>query len=340
MSARVTIVDVAREADVAISTVSAALNGRPGVSEVTRQKVVTVAQRMGWVPSIRGRSLSSKKTYSVGMVIQRNPRVLEADPFFWGFIGGVEAVLDKNGYVFVLQTAPTAPSTQERIRSLAQARGLDGIFLTDVRLRDPRFALVTELGLPAVAINVDPARSPVPTVNQDHEQALREVVRLLVAQGHRRIAHLSGPSGYVHAAQRERIWREELGRAGLAADLLFKGDFTIDCGPLAAADLMARQDPPTAVVCANDLSAIGLLSGLRQQGLRVPQDVSITGFDGLPMGQFSSTPLTTVVTAPHELGRASAQLLLDAVAGEGRTDVSIRPAELLVRDSVSQPRKA
>lgn len=337
MAARVTIVDVAREAGVAISTVSAALNGRPGVADQTRLRVRAIADRMGWVPSMRGRSLSSKRTFSVGMVIQRNPRVLEADPFFWGFIGGLESVLDRHGYALVLHTSTTTPQTLERIRELALGRGIDGILLTDVRRPDPRHALVAELGLPAVAVNVSAADSPVPTVSQDHEQALRALVDLLVTQGHRRIAHVAGTPGLVHSIQRERVWRTGLAAAGLADDLFFQGDFTTDCGALAADDLLRRSDPPTAVMCANDLSALGFMAGARSMGLRVPTDVSVTGFDDIPMSQYAATPLTTVETSPHDLGRSGAQLLLEAIDGAERTDVTIRPAELLLRGSVCPP---
>ena len=337
MAGRVTIVDVAREAGVAISTVSAALNDRPGVAPQTRLAVRAAADRLGWVPSLRGRSLSSRRTYSVGMVIQRNPRVLEADPFFWGFIAGVEGVLDRHGYGFVLHTAPTAPRMLERIRDLALRRGIDGIFLTDVRTRDPRFALLQELALPGVAVNVPASRSPISTVDQDHEQALRQVMDLLLELGHRRIAHVAGSPGLVHSAQRRRVWRSHLADAGLATDLLCCGDFTIDAGRAAARELMARPDPPTAVVCANDLTAMGLLSGLGELGLRCPDDVSVTGFDGIAMGEFSSTPLTTVATLPHELGRSAARLLLDAIGGQQRSDVTVEPARLVQRRSVAAP---
>lgn len=334
---RVTIVDVAHRAGVAISTVSAALNGRSGVSEQTRAKVRRAADELGWVPSLRGRSLSAKRTFSVGMVIQRHPRVLEADPFFWGFIGGVESVLDQHGYAFVLHTAASGPRTLERIRELALGRGIDGIFLTDVRTRDPRHALLAELGLPGVTLNVPANRSPLPTVNQDHEQALAALMALLLEQGHTRIAHLSGPPSLVHSVQRRRIWRTALEDAGLAADLLLAGDFTTDRGRLAAAELMGRTDPPTAVVCANDLSAVGLLAGLRELGVDCPGEVSVAGFDGIAMGEVTSPTLTTVQTDPHQLGSSAAQLLLAAIDGRPRQDVQIAPAELLVRASVAPP---
>lgn len=338
MAQRVTIVDVAREAGVAISTVSAALNGRPGVSDATRDKVSVTARRMGFVPSLRGRSLSAKKTFQVALVVQRATSVLEADPFFWGFIAGIESVLDDSGYALLLQTVTDRTKMLERIRDLRVARGVDGIFLADVRTDDLRFSLVQELELPAVAINVAPASSPVPTVNQDHEQALRQLVRLLVGQGHTRIAHVAGPQEYVHARQRLQVWRDELRSAGLADDLLVAGDFTLEGGVRAAHQLWTQGMGATAVMCANDLTAIGLLSAARSLGVDVPGDVSVTGFDGIQLGAFASPPITTATTSPYELGRHAARLLLEAIEGAPREDVTIEPASVLERESVAPPR--
>ena len=150
---RVTITDVAREAGVAISTVSAALNGRDGVSEQTRERVAGIAQRLGWVPSIRGRSLVSRQAWAVGLLIQRPVSVLESDPFFAGFIGGVETVLDAANYGLLLQVAADRDRVLQRVPQWALSEVVDGIFLTDVEAQDARFALVQQLGLPAVAIN-------------------------------------------------------------------------------------------------------------------------------------------------------------------------------------------
>lgn len=254
---RVSITDVAREAGVAISTVSGALNGRAGVSEATRVRITGIAERLGWVPSIRGRSLVARQAWAVGLLVQRPASVLEADPFFAGFIGGVETVLDEAHYALLLQLAGSRERVLQRLPLWARSETVDGIFLTDVQADDPRFEVVGRLGLPAVAINSGDSRPFVSTVHQQHLPGLRALLRHLLDLGHTRIAHVAGSPGFVHSGEREDAWRTELADAGVVAGPLVGGDFTSEGGARAADELLGSADPPTAVLCANDLTAIG-----------------------------------------------------------------------------------
>ena len=334
---RVRITDVAREAGVAISTVSAALNGRDGVSEQTRERIAGIAERLGWVPSMRGRSLVSRRAWTVGLLVQRPASVLEADPFFAGFIGGVETVLDDAGYALLLQVAATRERVLLRVPLWARSEVVDGIFLTDVQSDDPRFEVVDRLGLPAVAINCS-SHHAVATVDQQHRPGLVRLLQHLLAQGHTRIAHVSGPPGFVHSAEREATWRSLLTGTGLAPGALFVGDFTSEGGVRAADRLLAVDNPPTAVVCANDLTAIGFISRASALGFSVPSDVSVTGFDGIQLSGFTTPALTTVQTSPHHLGVEAARLLLHLIASGEVLHREIRPAELRVRGSTAPPR--
>ena len=334
---RVSIIDVAREAGVAISTVSAALNGRDGVSDATRARITEIAERLGWVPSIRGRSLVARQAWAVGLLIQRPASVLEADPFFAGFIGGVETVLDEAHYALLLQLAGTRERVLSRVPVWARSEVVDGIFLTDVQADDPRFTLVERLGLPAVAINSGEGERAVSTVHQQHLPGLRALLRHLLELGHTRIAHVAGPLGFVHSRQREDAWRAELAASGLAPGPLLAGDFTSECGARAADELLGSVEPPTAVVCANDLTAIGFISRASALGFTVPGDISVTGFDGIQLSGFTAPPLTTVQTAPHDLGAEAARLLLRLIAGGEPEHTEIAAAELLVRASTAPP---
>ncbi len=334
---RVSITDVAREAGVAISTVSAALNGRDGVSEQTRQRVAGIAQRLGWVPSIRGRSLVSRQAWAVGLLIQRPASVLEADPFFAGFIGGVETVLDEANYALLLQVAANRDRVLQRVPQWALSEVVDGIFLTDVEAQDSRFALVQQLGLPAAAINSGGGQPGLATVHQQHLPGLQALLRHLLQLGHVRIAHVTGAPGFVHTVEREQVWRHELAAAGVAPSAPVLGDFTSEGGARAAEQLLLSANPPTAVVCANDLTAIGFISRATALGFSVPADVSVTGFDGIQLSGYTAPPLTTVQTAPHELGAEAARLLLRLIAtGEARHS-EIPAAELVVRASTAPP---
>lgn len=336
MARRVTIVDVAARAGVAISSASAALNGRSGVSERTRDRVREAAAELGYVPSLRAKSLSAKRAFAVGLVVQRDVDVLEADPFFGAFIGGIEEVLSAQGYALVLQVTSDAGQTLERYRELATNSRVDGVFLNELQVDDPRIELLTELGLPAVAINSAPAGAAgFPSARQDGAQAVRDTVDLLAGLGHRDIAHVSGPEQFLHSWQRRHAWREAVEARGLVPGGLVVGDFTYESGRRAADELLGGPDRPTAVVCANDLMAVGLVMRAEELGLRVPEDVSVTGFDGIALGTYVRPRLTTVQTSPRVLARSAAALLLQHIAGESVADVEIAPAALVVRESTA-----
>jgi DNA-binding LacI/PurR family transcriptional regulator len=331
---RVTIIDVANKAGVAISSVSSALNGRPGVSEATRERVVQVAKELGFVPSLHGKSLSGRRAYTVGLVVQRDPDVLELDPFFGGFIGGIEEAIDARGYALVLQVGAQPDEILGRYRKLAAGRRVDGVFVVDLEVDDPRIALVRELELPAVAVN--PGDDfPLPAVRQDANAGIRATVRHLAELGHRRIAYVSGRAHLLHSVEREQAWRTAVLELGFIPGQVISGEFTYLGGVEAASTLLALPEPPTAVVCANDLSAMGLIAQAEHLGVDVPAKLSVAGFDDIRLGTYVRPALTTVRTTPRELGRESGRMLVDLIENGTVDDVRIADAQLIVRDSTS-----
>lgn len=333
MAERATIVDVAVRAGVSISSVSSALNNRPGVSESTRVRILATAAELGFVPSLRGRSLSAKRAFAVGFVVPRDPQVLESDPFFAGFIGGLESVLDSRGYALVLQMLADPANTVERYRRLSADRRVDGVFLSEIETDDERIALLQELQLPAVGINPDRDGFPFVAVRQDHREGINRLVDHLVALGHTSIAHVSGPLRFVHARQRLEAWQDAMRAAGLGFDAVVEGDFTYDSGVRAADHLLGGGRRPTAVVCGNDLMAVGFMARAAALGADVPRDVSVTGYDGIQLGEYIRPALTTLRTSPHVVGAEAARLLLDTIEGRDVDDVEIPAAQLVVRDS-------
>ena len=333
---RVTIVDVAARAGVAISSASSALNGRPGVSAATRERVQAAATELGYVPSLRGRSLSTKRAFSIGLVLQRSPDVLEADPFFGAFIGGVEQVISARGYALVLQMGFGQQDTENRYRELAANRRVDGVLLNELRIDDPRIGLVQELGLPAVAIVPDLPDYSLPCVRQGSMEGVRQLTEHLISLGHRHIAHVAGPPEFVHSQERIAAWRSAVEDAGLPAGPLIPGDFTYDGGRSAADVVAAMADRPTAVVCANDLSAVGFMIRAQEMGWSVPGDISVCGYDGIALGTYVRPTLTTVQAIPRRVGAAAAELLLDVIDdpdGHASAVVDLPPGQILVRHS-------
>jgi DNA-binding LacI/PurR family transcriptional regulator len=348
---RPTIDDVARVARVSKGAVSFALNGRPGVAKTTRARILAAADELGWTPSASARSLSTQRALAVGLVVAREPELLGADPFFPPFIAGIETVLARRGQALVLQVPPSADDELDGYRRLAADRRVDGVFLSDLRVDDPRPSALAELGLPAVTIGRMP-NSQLPSVSLDDRPGIEAAVRHLITLGHRRIANVAGPSNFVHGGTRQAAWRKVMLAAGLAADLAVTADFTASGGAAATAGLLDLAQPPTAIVYANDVMAIAGMSVAASRGVSVPDQLSVTGFDDTELARHLRPALTTVRSDALGWGAAAAKLLLDVIdarpaRGPARRErsaerplvihVELPPAELVLRDSCAPP---
>lgn len=332
---RPTITDVARAAGVSKGAVSFALNGRPGLAEETRARILETAKALGWTPSYRARALSASRAFAVGLVIARPPELLGADPFFPAFIAGIERVLSDRGQALVLQVVPNQQAEEDSYRQMAADGRVDGVFLLDLRHGDPRLALLHELGLLAVTIGRPDTGSPFPAVLVDDRPAIAAAVAHLVELGHRRIAHVAGPSHFLHGTARRAAWETALTAAGLPVGPCVVSDFSAAGGARATHELLAADQPPTAIVYANDVMAIAGLSVARERGVEVPGQLSITGFDDSELAGYLSPALTSARTDPFGQGRAAADALLRLIDGVAGTDVVLPPAQLVIRASTA-----
>jgi len=340
-----TISDVARHAGVSKGLVSFALNGRPGVAERTRERILASARELGWSPSLRGRALSTGRSFACGLVIGRSPDVIAADPFFHSFIAGIEDELAAARQVLVLAVATPGREEADTYRDLAADGRVDGVILTDLRSADPRIALVAGLGLSAVTLGVPDTASPFPSVSVDDGVGVRRAVAHLAALGHRRIAHVAGPDGMLHAARRRDAFLAAAAAAGVAATVIAT-DFSAGDGARATAALLGlgmggparaavavAPDAPTAIVYANDHMAVAGIGAAQRLGLRVPEDLSVTGFDDTELGRHIHPALTTVSTDAREWGAVAARTLLASVDGADPVHVVLPEPTLTVRGS-------
>ncbi len=340
MAPRPTIADVAREAGVSRGAVSFALNDRPGVADATRARILAVAAELGFTPSYRARALSSSRALTVGLVVARQPETLSADPFFPAFIAGIEMTLAERGQALLLQVVPDQESERRNYETLSASGRVDGVFLTDLRVDDPRPALLESLGLPTVVIAPTQVACPWPVVAVDDRPGIAAAVEHLVALGHRRIAHVAGPKEFVHSRSRHAAWADTVAAAGLEESPRVWADFSPSGGALATRQLLDLPEPPTAIVYANDLMAIAGMSEAQSRGLHVPGDLSVTGFDDSAIAGYVRPPLTTVRTDAVGWGTAAAECLLRLVDGLTCPDATLPPPELVVRDSTAPPRSA
>jgi DNA-binding LacI/PurR family transcriptional regulator len=336
MDGRATIVDVARLAGVSKGSVSVAFNDRPGVSPRTRARILSAAAELGWEPSHRARALSVSRAFALGLVVARPPSLLGADPFFPPFIAGVETVLSERGQALVLQVVLTEEAEEAGYRRLAREGRVDGVFVSDIRRGDTRIALLEEIGLPAVTLNRPAVPTPFPAVCLDDRPGVTASVGHLADLGHSSIAHVAGPSRYLHSARRQEAWRRALRATGLTEGPLERTDFSAASGAEATRALLGRSPRPTAIIYANDAMAIAGLAVARDLGLVVPDDLSVVGFDDSSLSAHVHPALTTVSTNAFDWGQRAAATLLDLVEGGGPVaDVELPEAKLVVRDSTA-----
>ncbi|GGC00953.1 LacI family DNA-binding transcriptional regulator [Cellulomonas carbonis] len=330
---RPTIADIAQRAGVSAGAVSYALNGRPGVSDATRARVLQVAAEAGWTPSTAARALTGVGSSTVGMVITRPASVLGMEPFFMSFVSGVEEVLSERGFALLLQVSPHPDRELETYRRWWSERRVDGVFVVDLRVDDPRVGVLTELGLPAVVVGDPEHAGPLPSVWSDDAHAVEEAITHLASLGHRRIARVAGLEDLVHTQVRSEAFRRAGERLGVEI-VQVSTDYTVDGGTAATRDVLTRAEPPTAVVLDNDLMAVGAMHVAAELGLRVPEDLSVLAWDDSPLCRLTNPPLSAMSRDVAAYGSAAARVLLDAVAGAEPTAVRSSVPTLVGRGSV------
>lgn len=337
---KVTIGDVAARARVSKSAVSFVFNGRGGVGEAARARIVQAAADLNWRPDARARALSRSRTQALGYIVRREPELFSTDPFFPQFIAGVESTLSSEGYALVLQVVDSEETERAAYAGFAHEARVDGVFLGDLRIQDERPTELAALGLPFVLVG--PA-APTPTgpapIGLDDSAGVRRAVRHLSALGHRRIAHVGGSDRYVHSEVRHQAWADEMAALSLPPGAVVIADFTGAAGARATHELLDLADPPTAIVYANDLMAIAGMSAAMDRGLRVPTDLSIVGFDDIPLAPYVVPPLTTVRQDVIQWGRACARALISLVEGREPASVQLPPVEFVVRGSTGPVRR-
>jgi DNA-binding LacI/PurR family transcriptional regulator len=323
---RPTIVDVARRAGVSAAAVSFAVNGRPGVSSGTRERILAAARELGWQPSASARALTEARSRTIGLVLSRDPAQIELDSFFVRFLSGLERTLAPADYALLLQLVPARPALGAYERLAAGGR-VDGFLLTDAEVGDARYELLEAAALPVVLAGHPAGACPFPWVETRHGEGMAAAVEHLLALGHRRIGFLGGPVEYEHVQVRLACWREAAGAAA--------GPVVHSRAGEGVRDLLEAS----AVVCTSDPLAMTLLAAAREAGVAVPDDLSLVGFDDSPLAALASPALTSVYVDYAEFGAAAAAALLAAIAGEPAPAYSPSAPELVARESTGAARR-
>lgn len=304
----VTIKDVAREAGVSVATVSRVLNGSGPVSEQTGQRIREVAGRLRYVPHGGARSLITRKTQTLGVLL---PDLY--GEFFSEVIRGMDDTAQRHGFHLLISRAHADTHGVETAMRAMRGR-VDGVVAMSPDLGADAPLDVPAL-LPIVLLCSAPRGDRTDLLTIDNQGGSRAIVSHLVGLGHTRIAIIKGAASNYDAAERLRGYRAALRQAGITADpsLSAEGGFTEAGGYAAALELLKLMPRPTAIFAANDSMAMGALSALREAGVRVPEDIAVAGFDDIPLARYMDPPLSTVRVPTYELGARAVEMVLHGV---------------------------
>lgn len=339
---RTTLKDVAEDVGVHVSTVSRALNPqtrhfiRPEVAET----ILQAASRLSYRPHYAAYSLRTSRTLIVGVAI---PDI--ANPVFPPIIQGIEDVLSERGYMAILVNSETRSPRHATVMGALQARGVDGLIVASLERDDPVLRGIVEDGLPVVTVNRRADGIDVPSVTHDDDQGMRLILEHLRRLGHARVINIAGPRSLSTGKARYEAFVAHARALGFdaAPELILHADaFNEKEGEHCTALALERQSGFTAVVASNDRLAIGAIHLLRGRGIACPGDVSVTGFNDMPMVDRFEPPLTTVRVQQHEIGRRAAVALLKLLARNPKEPAApaehiVMPVELVVRASTAKP---
>jgi LacI family transcriptional regulator len=323
----ITIKEVAAEAGVSIATVSRVLNHKGPVSEETALRVLDAASNLNYVPHGIARSLSTRRTNTIGLVL---PDLY--GEFFSEVIRGVDVAARRRGYHLLVSGSHS--DQQEMAAVLIAVRGrVDGVMVMSPDLDPAELSAGLASGVPMVLLNRATERGYSVTI--DNFGGAVSMARHLLGLGHRRIAFVKGPEQNADAQGRLRGYRDAMAGIGVpTSGLEFAGAFTEDAGAMAVEQILAATPRPTAIFAGNDAMAVGALSALREAGVRVPEEIALAGFDDIWMSRYVTPTLTTVSASIPDLGRRAFDLLLEAMEQERAEERhEMIPTRLVIRES-------
>lgn len=331
-----TLEEIAKLAGVSRSTVSRVINHHPSVRPEVRERVWAIIQETGYQPHAAARSLATRRTRVVGLIIPQAVTTLFTDPFFPILIRGVADACNAHQYHLMLSlfSRREAKEAGTLYHQILRGRYLDGVVVSSAPLDDPLFPYLLEDGIPFVVVGRYP-HERVNYVDVDNLNGARMAVEHLLRLGHERVATITGPLNMCAGQDRLEGYRQALISRGLPIDesLIAEGDFTEQGGRMAMQRLLPQR--PTALFAASDMMAVGAIKVIRDAGLRIPDDIAVVGFDDIPLASMVDPPLTTVRQPIEQAGSMAVELLMSLLENPrgGTIHRVVLPTELIVRAS-------
>lgn len=333
---RIGIQTVARLANVSTATVSRTINHVPTVNPKMAKRVREVIKELNYSPNSMARSLVSGRSRLFGLIVSEI-----TNPFFPQLIQGFEEVAVEHGYEILIGSTNYDPERMKTCIRRMVERKAEGVAVMTFGIEEPLLDKLAERKLPLVFVDIGPERPEISLLRVDYQRGIRQGVQHLAALGHRDIAFVSGPLQLHSANSRLTAFKHAIQECGITVnpDWIVEGNHTMDGGMTAAEQLLTHENLPTAVICSNDVTAIGVLHEAYRVGLRVPDDLSVIGFDNIHMTQMTIPPLTTIEMSCYDLAR-EAVMALRAHVENGQTprrEYKIE-TQLVVRESTGFPR--
>ena len=322
---RVSIKDIAKAAGVSHSTVSRALSDSPLIKNETKTRIQHLAQEMGYSPNAVARSLVTRQTYTVGVVV-----TTIADPFIAEIVQGIEATAHDHGYTVILCNSGAVPEREIAAVEMLRSKRVDGVIVTASRIGALYLEHLERIGVPIVLINNHNEQSGryTFTVTVDNRHGGHLATEHLIQLGHRRISYVAYTANYSSDLDRLTGYRQALIEGGIEPDLalVFPGNGRPDGGERALMSMMSLNEPPTAVFCYNDMTAMGLIYAARQAGLSIPQNLAVAGFDDILFASYLYPPLTTIAQPKVEMGQQAMHMMLSLITArdDGHEELVLR----------------
>lgn len=324
------ISDVARIARVSISTVSLVLNDKPGVSEETKIRVLGVVEKLNYLPSSIARSLVTKRTISIGLVVP------DISDIFYAQLGKIiQNTVSRKRYSMILCNSENNPEKEAAYLDFLKDKRVDGIIM--VPGSSTNSTKVEQIDVPVVFVDRYMKGVDISYVGVDNETGGYEATKHLIKLGHERIGCICGPEGASSSEDRIAGYKKALAESGIELDevLLRKSDWTIEKGFFATKELLSLKATPTAIFTTSDICAIGVFDALAREGLKIPEDIAVVGFDDIKFAPYLKVPLTTVRQPIEDLGKISAKWLLEKLSSKKKSSSQkvVLNTKLIVRES-------
>lgn len=330
-SAPPTIVDVARESGVSYATVSRVLNGYEFVKPSTREKVLLAAEKLGYVPNQQARSLAGGRSNLIGILVPALDNGYIAE-----IIRGIDEELAKSNYNLILYTTHRHQGKESNYVATIVNGAADGLLLVVPSISTPYLDALRQQRFPYVLIDQSDLAEKSSAVNATNWQGAYDATQYLIKLGHRRIGFIAGMMELTSAIERLEGYRAALSDNHLPVDdqFIVEGDFREQGGYIATQSLLDLQERPTAIFASNDLSAFGAMEAIRQRGWRIPEDISVMGFDDIPQASIAHPKLTTMHQPLDQMGRVAVKMLLEHIENPERLPRRVTLAtQLMVRES-------